>query len=188
MNKIKVNFKINYIYEVILYLLGKEAHGREIAKVLNTSLTRIQLILAELRNLNILDYKIQGRNNIYFIKKNLTSKAYIINAENYKLTKLLFKYSFLEPLFKEISEKYPDNMILLFGSYAKFLAKEDSDIDLYIETKDKKVKEEVHSMNHLANVKIGDFNKEDLLIKEIIKNKIIINRGETFYERLGFFK
>ena len=184
MNKIK----INYPYEVLLYLAKKEAHGREIAKELKTSLTRVQLILAELRDINVLDYRTEGRNNIYFIKKNLLSKSYLLNAENYKLSKLLTHYQFLEPLFREITDKYPGKMIVLFGSYAKFIPKETSDIDLYIETEDKKIKEEIQKINSSINVKIGLFNKEDLLIQEIIKNKIIINGAETFYERLGFFK
>ena len=180
--------KINYKFEVLLSLLKKEVHGRELAKALKTSLTRIQLVLNELRKINILDYKTEGKNHVYFIKKNLISKAFILNAENYKLTKLLRKYTILEPLFKNITEKYPNKMIILFGSYAKFIPKEDSDIDIYVETTDKKIKENLQMINTSINVKIGKFNSEDLLIKEIIKNHVIIQGGESFYERLKFFK
>ena len=180
--------KINYNYEIILCLLKKEAHGRELAKELKTSLTRVQSVLTELRNSNVLDYKPEGKNHIYFIKRNLVAKTFILNAENYKLAKLLRKYSFLEPLFKEVCEKYPDLMIVLFGSYAKFIPKEDSDIDLYVDTEDKKIKESIQRINSDLNVKIGKFNKDDLLIQEIIKNHVIIQRGGLFYEKLGFFK
>ena len=79
-------------------------------------------------------------------------------------------------------------MIILFGSYAKFIPKNDSDIDIYVETTDKNLKENIQIINNLLGVKIGEFNPNDLLIKEIIKNHIIIQGGETFYERLGFFK
>jgi predicted nucleotidyltransferase len=183
-----IQIKINYEYEIILYLLKKEAHGRELAKGLKTSLTRVQSILTELRNSNVLDYKTQGKNHIYFIKGNLVAKSFILNAENYKLAKLLRKYPFLEPLFKEITERYSDLMIILFGSYAKFIPKEDSDIDLYIETDDKRIKESIQRMNDNLNVKTGKFNKDDLLIQEIVKNHVIIQRGSLFYEKLGFFK
>src|SRR3989344_6824721 len=125
--------KVNYTYEVLLLLLKKEMHQRELAKELKTSLTRIQSILTELGNINVLDYKEEGKNHIYFIKKNLVAKALILNAENYKLAKLLRKYTVLEPLFKDIVEKYPNKMIVLFGSYAKFIPKEESDIDVYVE-------------------------------------------------------
>ena len=179
--------KINYEFEVLLSLLKKEMHGRELAKALETSLTRIQAILNGLSRHNILDYKVEGKNHIYFIKKNLIAKAFILNAENYKLAKLLCKYSFLEPLFKEIAQKYSGKMIILFGSYAKFIPKEESDIDLYLDSSDKKVKEAVSHISERISVKIGEFSKEDLLIQEIIKNHVIIRGGEIFYEKLGFF-
>ena len=180
--------KINYVFEVLLLLLKKEVHGRELAKELKTSLTRVQAILNELRELNVLDYKTEGRNHVYFIKKNIVAKTYILNAENYKLAKLLRKYTFLEPLFTDIAEKCPDKIIVLFGSYAKFIPKEDSDIDIYIDTTDKKIKTAVNNINVKISAKIGEFNKEDLLIKEVIKNHIIIQGTEKFYEKLGFFK
>jgi len=180
--------KINYIYEIILILLKKEMHQRELAKELKTSLTRIQSILKELRNINAIDYKETGKNHTYFIKKNLISKSLILNAENYKLIKLLRKHTFLEPLFKDITEKYPNEMILLFGSYAKFIPKENSDIDIYLDTTNKKIKEKIQLINNLISVKIGNFNQENLLIKEIIRNHVIIQGGEKFYEKLKFFK
>ena len=180
--------KINYPLEVLLLLLKKESHGRELSKELKTSLSRIQSILGCLRDYNVLDYKVEGKNHIYFIKKNLVAKAFVLNAENYKLAKLLRKYSVLEPLFKEIAEKQPENMILLFGSYAKFIPKEDSDIDIYINTADKKIKENLGRINDSLSIKIREFDKEDLLIKEIIKNHVIVHGGEAFYEKLGFFK
>lgn len=180
--------KVNYECEVLLSLLKKEAHGRELAKALKTSLTRIQSILNRLSSHNVLDYKTQGKNHIYFIKRNLVAKTFILNAENYNLAKLLCKYQFLEPLFKEVAQKYPHQMIILFGSYAKFIPKEDSDIDLYLDSIDKQVPEKIKLINEMINVKIGEFNKEDLLIQEIINNHIIIQGGETFYDKLGFFK
>ncbi|PIN89352.1 hypothetical protein COU60_04335 [Candidatus Pacearchaeota archaeon CG10_big_fil_rev_8_21_14_0_10_34_76] len=179
--------KVNYNYEVLLSLLKKEMHQRELAKELKTSLTRIQSVLKELRDINAVDYKEIGKNHVYFIKKNLISKSLILNAENYKLIKLLRKHTFLEPLFKDIMEKYPGEMIILFGSYAKFIPKDSSDIDIYLDTTNKKIKEDIQLINDLISIKIGKFNREDLLIKEIIKNHIVIQGGEKFYERLRFF-
>ena len=179
--------KINYESELLLSLLGGEEHGRELAKKFKTSLTRVQTILSVLRKSAVLDYTIEGRNHVYFIKKNLISKSLILNAENYKLIKLLRKHTFLEPLFKDIMEKYPGEMIILFGSYAKFIPKDSSDIDIYLDTTNKKIKEDIQLINDLISIKIGKFNREDLLIKEIIKNHIVIQGGEKFYERLRFF-
>ncbi len=179
--------KINYNYEVLLLLLKKEMHGRELDKELKTSLTRVQSILNELRSINILDYKTEGKNHVYFIKKSLVSKSFILNAENYKLAKILLKHQELEPIFQDIIQKSKCSLIILFGSYAKGNPRQDSDIDIYIETTNPKIKEEVQKIYDLINVKIGKFNPEDLLIKEIIKNHAIIKGGEEYYEKIKFF-
>jgi len=181
-------FKINYGSETLLLLLKKVMHGREIAKELKTSLTRVQAILTELRTINVLDYKIEGKNHIYFIKKNLISKSFIINAENYKLAKILSKHPELEPIFQDIIKKSKCNLILLFGSYAKSTEKKESDIDIYIETTNTKIKEEVQQIYDQISVKIGAFNPNDLLTKEIIKNHIIIKGAEDYYDKINFFE
>ena len=173
--------KINYQMEIILSLLNGEGHGRALAKQLKTSLTRIQSILTELRKNNVVDYKEVGRNHLYFIKKNLVAKSFVLNAEEYKLVKIISKYNFLEPLFLDVIEKSKAKLIILFGSYAKELAHKNSDVDIYIDTTDEKI-------NDLINVKIGKFDKEEILIKEIIKNHVIIKGQEEYYEKIGFFK
>ena len=71
---------------------------------------------------------------------------------------------------------------------AKENTKRESDIDIYIETKDEKIKEEVKKINDLINVKTGRFDTEDLLIKEIIKNHVIIRGAEEYYEKIKFFR
>jgi predicted nucleotidyltransferase len=159
-------------------------HGRALAISLKTSLTRVQTILNELRKANILDYKVEGKNHIFFIKKNLTSKSVIISAENYKLIKILNKLPELEPIFQDIIKKSKASLIILFGSYAKGTQTKDSDIDIYIETTDNKEKDEIQSMYSLLSVKIGLFDQNDLLIKEIIKNHIIIKGAEIYHEKL----
>ena len=79
-------------------------------------------------------------------------------------------------------------MIILFGSYAKFISKDDSDIDIYIDATDNKLKDKLRNIYDELSIQIREFNKEDLLIKEIIKNHVIIQGGEAFYEKCGFFK
>lgn len=180
--------KINYTYEIILLLLKKEMHGREISKVLETSLTRIQSILIDLRNLNVLDYRTEGKNHIYFIKKNLMSKTFILNSENYKLAKILDKYPELEPIFQDVIQKSKCDIIILFGSYAKGNPKKDSDIDIYLETTNMEIKKNVEKIYDLLSIKIGKFNPENLLVKEIIKNHAIIKGAEKYYEKIKFFE
>jgi len=174
-------------YEIMLLLIGEELHGRIISKKLKANLSSVQNHLELLRNLNVIDYKTVGKNNIYYIKKSLSAQKYVYNAENYKLLRIIEKYPFLEPLIMDIIGQ-DVKLIILFGSFAKLIAKDDSDIDVYVETQRKDLKNSMESINSRLSVKIGAFDMRSLLIKEIVKNHIILKGVEDYYDRIGFFK
>jgi len=178
----------NLDLEIILLLLRDENHLRNIARTLKVPHSTILRKLKKLTEEKILDYKREGKNKVFFIKKNLQAKNYVLNAERYKLIKLLKKYPQLNIIIEDILRKTDEKMIILFGSYAKFTAKRDSDIDIYIETKEKKVKEKIESLYSKIKVKIGSFELNSLLIKEIIKNHVILKGEEQFYEKTKFFE
>jgi len=123
------------------------------------------------------------------------SKSFILNAENYKLSKIINKHPELEPIFQDVIKKSKSSLILLFGSYAKNTEKKDSDIDIYIKTTNPKIAKEVQKIYNLLSdlisiisIKTGNFNSDDLLIKEIIKNHVIIKGGEEYYKKIKFFE
>ncbi len=176
------------VSEIVLFLLRDERHLRGIAKALKQPHSTISRRLNTLSKENILDYKREGKNKVFFLKKNLQAKNYIFNAERYKLIKLLKEYPELSIIVEDILKRIKANMIILFGSYAKFTAKRDSDIDVYIETINKKTKEEIESINSKIKAKIGKFDMGSLLIKEIIKNHVILKGAEVFYEKTKFFE
>jgi len=177
----------NLELEIFLFLIKNKSHLREISRSLNkphsTILRRINILLKE----GVLDYKKEGKNKVFFIKNNLKSKNYIYSAEIYKLSKLIKKCPELGIIFEDIKKAVPKGMIILFGSYAKENYKEKSDIDIYIETLNNSVKNKAKNINSKINVKIGKFDINSLLIKEIIKNHIIIRGVEEFYEKTKFF-
>src|SRR3989344_3478880 len=146
----------NLDFEIILALIKSENHLREISKLTKIPIATLSRKLFELRKQNIIDYKTEGKNKVYFLKKNLISQKAVIASENYKCIKLLIEYPKLMTIFEDILEK--SNLIILFGSYAKGIPKENSDIDLYMET------------------------------KENIKNHVIIKGTELYYEKLKFFE
>ena len=183
-----VQNKNNLELEIILVLLNNKIHLREIARILNESHSTILRKINEFVKENILDYKKEGKNKIFFIKNNLKAKNYIYSAEIYKLNKILKQCPKLSIIFEDIKKNFPRGMIILFGSYAKGNPKEDSDIDIYLETNDNKIKNKVKELNSKLSIKIGKFDTRSLLIKEIIKNHIIISGLEDFYERVDFFK
>ena len=83
---------------------------------------------------------------------------------------------------------YSVKEIGLFGSFSDNSFTEDSDIDIYLETNDNNLKNKIKEINSKLSIKIGKFDTKSLLIKEIIKNHIIIRGLEDFYERVEFFK
>jgi len=182
-----VHNKNNIESEIILLLLRGEYHLRGIAKALNESHSTVLRKLDKLTKENVVDYKIEGKNKVFSLKINLQTKNYIFNAERYKLIKLLKKYPELNIIIEELLKKSEDRLIILFGSYAKFTAKKDSDIDIYVETRSRRVKEEIESLYSKIKVKIGDFDTDSQLIMEIIKNHIILKGVEDFYGKTKFF-
>ena len=177
----------NYKLEIVNNLIGKNWHVRGLAKHLGVNHMLLFRKFKKLYDENVLDYKQEGKNKIYFLKKTIEAKSYVFMGENYKLIKLLEKYPFLRNITEKIQRNKKINLAVLFGSYAKGLAKKDSDIDIYVETTDKKIKRETELINSKINIQIGKYDKDNLLIKEIGKNHVIIKGTENFYENNKFF-
>lgn len=174
--------------ELILLLIRGKNHLRGIAKQLNESHSTVLRKLNKLAEENVLDFKKEGKNKVFFIRKNLQAKNYVFNAERYKLIKLLKRYPELNVIIDDLLKRCEEKLVVLFGSYAKFTVSQGSDIDIYVETRSRKSKEELESINSKIQVKIGSFDMESNLIKEIIKNHIILKGVEEFYEKTKFFE
>lgn len=182
---VQINTNLNY--EILLLLMKGELHVRGIAKMLGESHTTVIRRLRDLAKLNVVDYRSEGKNKVFFIKKNMVARAYVYIAEHYKLIKLLQRYPELSVIFDDLLKKGMENMVILFGSYAKFQAKPDSDIDIYVETANRSIKKKIEEIHSKINAKIGGFELENSLIKEIMKNHIILKGIERYYEKSKFF-
>ena len=90
-----------------------------------------------------MDYEVEGKNKTYFLKRSTEAKAYIFMVENYKLVQIIKKYPNLRSVFEKIQQDSRIKLAILFGSYAKGTAKPDSDIDIFIETNDRKIKKNI---------------------------------------------
>ncbi|MCL4391704.1 MAG: hypothetical protein M1284_00365 [Candidatus Parvarchaeota archaeon] len=177
----------NVELEIILLLLRGEDHLRSISRKLLIPHATIMRRLNGLIKKNAVDYKKNGKNKDFFLKKTMESRAYIYSAEMYKLLKLLKKYPELGVILNDVINKTDEKLVLLFGSYSKFEAGKESDIDIYAETNDSKVKESIDSLHTKISAKIGKFDTSSMLAREIIKNHVIIRGVEEFYERIKFF-
>ena len=177
----------NIELEVVLNLIRDKSHLREIARSMIENHSTVSRKINELLKENVLDYKQEGKNKVFFIKNNIKAKNYIYSAEIYKLNKFLKKHSELSVIFEDIKKNFPKGMIILFGSYAKGNPKSNSDIDIYLETKENKLKNKIKELNSKLSIKIGEFDTNSLLVKEIIKNHVVIRGVEEFYLKNEFF-
>jgi len=176
----------DYKLEIILLLINNRCHVRGLAKELNINHMTVFRNIKNLSEENVVDYIQEGKNKIYFLKETIEARAYFLIAENYKLMKLLEKYPHLRKIIEKIQEDKKIKLAILFGSYVKGLAKKGSDIDIYIEVLDQKIKKELELCSSQLSVKIGKYDKKSLLIKEIEKNHVIIKGGEIFYGKYKF--
>ncbi len=173
----------DYKLEIVDELLRNENHIRGLAKKLNTNHMIILRKIKELEKENVADYKKEGKNKRYFLKKTIEAKNYVFTAENYKLNQILVKYPNLREIIEKLQKDNRIKLAILFGSYAKGIAKEESDIDIFIETLNTKIKKELSLIDTRLSIKMGKYNKSNLLIKEIEKNHIIIKGIELYYQK-----
>jgi predicted nucleotidyltransferase len=177
----------DYKLEVVNFLLQERGHIRGIANKLGTNHMLIARKIKELSKANVLDFVQEGKNKTYFLKKTAEARVFIFMAENYKILQTLNKYPWLRSVIEKIQRDPKIHLALLFGSYAKGTASKDSDIDIYIESRDKNLRKELKMLDSKLSVKIGDYERSAPLIKEIEKNHVTLKGVEYFYEKNQFF-
>jgi len=174
--------------EIVLALLKhRELHVRGMAKITSQAHANISRAMKKLLEKNIVDFKFEGKNKIFKLKKGIETLNYAYMAEHYKLLKIFEKYPQIPIIIESILPNVNEKLIVLFGSFAKFSATRDSDIDIFIETRSRKIKPIIENINSRLSVKIGGFDANDLLIKEIIKDHAIIKGVEYYYEKNKIF-
>ncbi|MDO8549250.1 MAG: nucleotidyltransferase domain-containing protein [Ignavibacteria bacterium] len=178
----------DYKMEIVNELLKNNNHIRGIARKININHMMINRKIKDLERENVVDYAQEGKNKKYFLKKTVEAGNYVVASEKYKLNKLLKNYPDLRLIIESIQKNPKIKLAVLFGSYAKETAKKDSDIDIYIETKSSEIKKELNMIDSRTSIKIGEYNSESLLIKEIEKNHVIIKGVELYYEKNKFFE
>jgi len=169
-------------------LLKDNSHIRGLAKQLKTNQMMVSRKIKELEKDNVVDFRQEGKNKVYFLKKTVEAQEHAYLFEHYRLLQALRQYSLLKGIIQNIRLNPKVRLVILFGSYAKGTAHKDSDIDVYAETMGREIKKEIELINSRLSVKIGKYDKKSLLIQEIEKNHIIIKGAEIYYEKNKFFE
>lgn len=147
-------------------------------------------ILHDLEKEGFLTSETQGKNKYYFLQKadKETILHFILAVEHLRVISFYKK----NPLIREVIAKIRplcSGMLIIFGSYAKGRQNKESDLDLFLVGKydTQNVKKTGERYGIEINIKqypISFFKKagftEDYLIKEVIKDHILVNKAEDF--------
>ncbi len=166
--------------EIIETIRKQPNHIRKISQNLNMVPSTVMRIMKRLENERVVDYERQGKNKRYFLKNTPEAQSYLYITEEYKLIKIL-QNSKLRRIIKELKKETNNELIILFGSQAKNMANNHSDIDVYVETINRKLKNKLMLISEKLKIKLGNFNKDSLLSKEIIKDHVLVQNKERFY-------
>ena len=163
----------------------KKVYGREVAGKLRMNQKTASNILNRLEKEGILKYSTQGRNKYYFLNKlNPQIKDIVKIVEIARKNKFIQKYNKLRELFYAL-EKRTLGILAVFGSYANFTSNKSSDLDVFVVGSIK----ETADLESLYKIKINivksdkeKIKREDIFVKEVVKNHIIIKGVEEFIE------
>ncbi|MBN1896158.1 MAG: nucleotidyltransferase domain-containing protein [Candidatus Aenigmarchaeota archaeon] len=173
---------------LIEQLTKTEMHVRRLSKVTNINHMTVSRKLKELSYENVVDFREEGKNKVYFLKETNETRSYVLMLENYKLMRTLKKYPNLRKIVETIQKDKRAGMSIIFGSYAKGTVKKDSDIDIYMESADRKLKSDLEMTDSRVSIKMGRYDPGNPLMQEIEKNHVIIKGTEEFYEKNRIFK
>ena len=157
---------------------------RQINRLAKLPLKTCQNILVYLEKEKILKSKLEGKNKYFSLNlNNIKTKSYILKAEIYKIDIFLEKYDEFKTFLKSINT---NAIIIIFGSFAKYKADKNSDLDLFI-ISNKEEKLPFHLLPYKIHKNIlseESFKKaieeKETLIKEIEENHIILNNHSSY--------
>ena len=168
-------------------------HIRAMAKLMETSHVALLPYLKHLEKLKILNSENAGRNKQYTLNKdNILTKYYLMTTEELVTIDYLEKTFLIKKLAEHLNTLDISNPLILFGSYAKGYATEESDIDLFgigkltetLQTHIKKFEAVYGKKINLKTATAENFNaglrSGDILIREVVANHIVISNPDPF--------
>lgn len=181
----------NYLVVLSLYSgdYSKRFYLREISKIAKLPLKTTQTVLGKLEKDRIIRSAVQGKNKYFMLNlENIETKLYLIQTEVHKTLVFIDKYPLFKPFIKEI--KNTSAPIIVFGSFAKFKAEKNSDVDMLIISKDKLdlpfhvLSYKIHEINLSEKEFMKGIETRETLVKEIEENHIILNNHCFFVNKM----
>jgi len=162
-------------YQVRLYL-------RQINNLSKIPLKTCQNILNRLEKEKILKSKTEGKNKYFSLNlDNIQTKSYLLQAEIYKTDAFLEIYPNFKTFLKSIDN---NNLLIVFGSFAKLKAEKNSDLDMLVIGKEEPpfhlLPYKLHQIKLDEKTLIKAVKERETLIKEIEENHIILNNHSSY--------
>ena len=164
--------------------------GSFIAKSRKLNQKTVSNYLKSIESQNFLKSAEEGRNKLYFL--NLSDEQLIVNfisaVENARAINFYQKHSLIKEIITKILP-HIKGISLIFGSYAKGIEKEGSDLDIFIvgsadEAQIDKIADTYHLEVNIKKYTLLEFKKalkeNDPLIKEVAKNHILMQNAQEF--------
>lgn len=189
----KVNITENTLLALLLFTNGfdKEYYIREVGRLLKISPRTAQLILEDLEDKGIAESKTRGKIKSYGLKPTELSRRYFTLAEQYK------SIAFMETnlMAREAIDRmtpFIEGIGIVFGSYAKGTANKDSDLDIFIAGTYEKDKTKAISKTLGLEINVKCYPteifekgiKNDIFLKEVLKNHVIFLNAELFIKKV----
>lgn len=165
-----------------------EIHGHEAARVLEMNQKTVSNVLSRLEEENILRSKTVGKNKVY--KLNLLNPV-LMNILSMVEEEKAVRFRKTSGVGKEFIDRVLEGgspLVVIFGSYAEGVARKDSDVDiLVISPFNADLREMERFYGIKASIKeytmqefMDGINKDDFLIKEILKSHVILLGSNIF--------
>lgn len=187
----KLDINENHLLILTLFTRGyrNEYYIREIAARLPISHGTVQTILCDLEAKQVLESSLKGKIRIFRVKPTPTAVEYLILAEIYKKIGMLKETPYISELMEKI-DPYITGCAVIFGSYAKGTATEESDLDLFVAGECDRSAIDQTARKYAIEVNIVMYPRDafsqglttDHLIREILDEHIIW-KGTEFFVR-----
>ncbi|RLE42948.1 hypothetical protein DRJ48_02305 [Candidatus Woesearchaeota archaeon] len=173
-------------YKILALYLGDfkgRYYLREISKQTGLSLRTTQRTLKTLEKAGVIKSKQEGKNKYFFLNLgNIKTKFHLILTEIWKTINFIEEYKPFGSFLKE--EVKPS--IIVFGSFARFEAGDESDLDLLVVGKAELPFHLLPYKLHKIELTEKQFERalrlKEPLIKELLKNHIVLTNHSYFIE------
>ena len=109
----------NLINEIVALLIKEDLHTRAIADQLNSNHATVLRKLRDLTEENIVDFRMEGKNKVFTLKRTIEGRNAAMIAEIYKQSSIVRRYPVLRGIVQAVQEMPEIPLAILYGRICK---------------------------------------------------------------------